>query len=272
MESSDHHSIDSAVKPGVSWADVVTQKLTPTEERDLAEYNKRCYERVESSRVTKPTLIIGFIGSVRPDFNHEIARTYIDEVMEKIIDAYEKKKGTYTIEIVSGLTNQGVPKLVYEYADKMKYPTIGFAPSRIHQIRAGMYPVTKQIIIGTNFGDESAQFLEYIDILVRIGGGPQSHMEVSEFKKLYPKNISTTLFEYELKLDRKQEKEQEQGHTQDQSGWRQKVHERKQKGWRQKVQQRIQYSDEDVISQLDEHDSDGFTRVSYRRSTHQSKE
>ena len=84
----------------------------------------------------------------------------------------------------------------------MKYKTIGIAPSRAKKVKRGVFNVDKEIIVGTNFGDESQTFIDYIDVLVRIGGGKQSREEVEMFKKKIEKetkNLEELLLEREIK-------------------------------------------------------------------------
>jgi len=106
-----------------------------------------------------------------------------------------------TIEIVSGLTNLGIPKIAYRIADEHKYTTVGITARRALNSNFELYPVDKQIIKGKEFGDESVFFIEYIDCLIRIGGGKQSLNEVNLFsermlKQKKPLNIM--LYESEL--------------------------------------------------------------------------
>lgn len=86
------------------------------------------------------------------------------------------------IEIVSGYTNTGIPKIAYEIADSLGLKTVGFSAKQAFTNSHGLFPVAKEIIIGDKFGDESQAFVNYIDVLIRIGGGQQSRKEVELFK------------------------------------------------------------------------------------------
>lgn len=100
--------------------------------------------------------------------------------------------------IVSGLTNLGIPKLAYEYCShkhlKLEFvQSVGIACAKAtHYPR---FPVDDEYIIGEEWGDESQFFIDYIDCLVRVGGGTQSHKEVEMFKTKYPNKI---LIEFDL--------------------------------------------------------------------------
>lgn len=85
------------------------------------------------------------------------------------------------IEIVSGLTNMGVPKLAYEEAKRIGYKTTGITALEAKEYPC--YPVDETIYVGTKFGDESPFFLQYCDYLIKIGGGPQSIKEYKSFDK-----------------------------------------------------------------------------------------
>lgn len=93
-------------------------------------------------------------------------------------------------ELVSGLTNTGIPAIAYDFVthgntNKEKFvKTVGFACAKAKEFP--QFPVNEKHIIGTEWGDESEAFLEYIDALVRIGNGKQSIHECDMFKKLYP--------------------------------------------------------------------------------------
>lgn len=60
-------------------------------------------------------------------------------------------------ELVSGLTNMGIPKLAYEIADKKGWTTVGFSAEEAKEYEC--YDVDKEIIVGKKFGDESEEFI-----------------------------------------------------------------------------------------------------------------
>jgi hypothetical protein len=66
-------------------------------------------------------LKIGVVGFSKESFEVEEANYFLKKLISKIISIHSPKQ----IEIVSGLTNQGIPKLSYLYAQQMKYETIG---------------------------------------------------------------------------------------------------------------------------------------------------
>eukprot|EP01080_Neovahlkampfia_damariscottae_P004826 gene4826-8412_t len=119
-------------------------------------------------------LKIGVVGFSREKYDKKEAIENIDLLISKMVSFYKPKE----VEIVSGLTNQGIPKLSYEYALTMKYKTIGIAPTRAKFVKRGVFEVNKEIIVGKDFGDESQTFIDYIDVLIRVGGGKQSREEV----------------------------------------------------------------------------------------------
>ena len=93
--------------------------------------------------------------------------------------------------VVSGLTALGIPKLVYEEAVQRGLRTIGIACQKAHDNPC--FDVDEFIIYGNEWGDESEFFLGYIDALVRIGGGKQSHRECDAAK-----TRGMPVYEYEL--------------------------------------------------------------------------
>ncbi len=121
---------------------------------------------------------IGVVGFSRPQFDQKIAK----ELLRESIDSFMEGRDLATIEIISGLTNVGVPKLAYELAVEKGIITVGISAKRALSVKSGIFPCDKQIIAGQNFGDESAIFIDYIDCLIRVGGGIQSRNEVKLFK------------------------------------------------------------------------------------------
>lgn len=121
---------------------------------------------------------IGVVGYSSTKFDLNLAV----KMMQSAVDIFvSKNTESENIEIVSGLTNIGVPRIAYQLADRRNFITVGISAEQAFQVHCGIYPVDKQIIHGMNFGDESEIFIGYIDFLIRIGGGRQSHKEVKMF-------------------------------------------------------------------------------------------
>lgn len=138
---------------------------------------------------------IGIVGFSRSQFDKKMAILKLRNILEELVAG----RDAATIEIISGYTNMGVPRIAYRLADDMGLKTVGFSAKQALRVRAGVYPVKEVILVGERFGDESQKFIEYIDVLVRIGGGPQSRKEVDLFKTLHQgKDLSLCLFEEEI--------------------------------------------------------------------------
>lgn len=120
---------------------------------------------------------VGVIGYSAQKFPEGKAKQFLLDTFKSIMKKYEHSQ----LEIVSGYSNIGVPRLAYEIADKLGLITVGFAPKEV--LNYELYPIKKKIIKGEKFGDESIYFLKYIDILVRVGGGNQAKREWEIFKK-----------------------------------------------------------------------------------------
>ncbi|MGH1385545.1 hypothetical protein [Kordia sp.] len=143
----------------------------------------------------KPILKYGIVGFSRNQFDEKAAYKILQDEFQKI----KEEHADVTIEIVSGYTNSGVPKIAYELADKFGFVTVGFSAKQALRVRSGVYPVKKKIIIGNRFGDESEDFVRYIDALIRVGGGKQSRHETELFKTLHTnKPIDSILKEFEI--------------------------------------------------------------------------
>lgn len=138
---------------------------------------------------------IGVVGFSRNQFDQKDAAQKLKQFILPLIEG----KDISSIEIVSGLTNMGVPRLAYLLADEWGITTVGFSASQAFRVRTGIYSIKKQIIVGNRFGDESAEFIKYIDVLVRIGGGKQSRHEAALFKELHAdKDLTQLVFEEEV--------------------------------------------------------------------------
>lgn len=125
-------------------------------------------------------LRIGVVGFSRSQFDHDEARARLREGVAAALARAGVRPAD--AELVSGLTNQGVPKLAYELAAELGMRTVGVSARRALRVRAGVYPVDERVIVGEDFGDESEAFLDRIDVLIRIGGGPQSRREAEAFR------------------------------------------------------------------------------------------
>lgn len=143
----------------------------------------------------KKVIKIGVVGFSRNQFDKKAAYKILNKLFEELEDEYCDEE----IEIVSGYTNSGIPKIAYEVASEHYFTTVGFSAKQALNVRSGVYPVDKEILVGQRFGDESAAFIEYIDGLIRVGGGPQSRKETTLFKeKMKSNNSCFVLEEHEI--------------------------------------------------------------------------
>jgi len=143
----------------------------------------------------KQTIKYGVVGFSRNQFDQESARQILDKVFQQIKEKHPDK----IIEIVSGYTNSGVPKIAYELSEQFGFVTVGFSAKQALKVRSGVYDVKKIILKGEKFGDESEDFVNYIDALIRVGGGKQSRHETELFKKLNAaKPLDSILKEFEV--------------------------------------------------------------------------
>lgn len=142
---------------------------------------------------------VGVVGFSRPHFDHDAARELLAAALDEMLARHDVAPGS--AELVSGLTNMGVPKLAYELASERGLRTVGLSAKQALKVGAGVYPVAERILVGRRFGDESPAFVAHIDVLVRIGGGRQSRREVDLFRaKLVAadKDPATHLIEHEV--------------------------------------------------------------------------
>ncbi len=124
-------------------------------------------------------LKIGVVGYSSGKYDEIQARLLVTLSLSYIVD----KVGSQ-YQIVSGLTNLGIPALAYEFAVRHGIPTVGVACSKAEEYEC--FPVNEKIIVGDEWGDESETFLSMCDVLIRVGGGKQSLEEVKAFKSMKP--------------------------------------------------------------------------------------
>ena len=132
---------------------------------------------------------IGFVGFSDKKFDKQKAVEFIKDALNDLTEDHKKKD----IQIVSGLTNLGIPALVYKEAEERGYYTIGVACKKAEEFEC--YDCDERIIVGDNWGDESEKFLDSIDVLVRIGGGKQSIAETKKAKEMGIKVVEHDLEE-----------------------------------------------------------------------------
>lgn len=125
------------------------------------------------------TLSIGVVGYSTDDFDQKEALKYITEGLTQILRRY--KKYYNDIEIVSGYTNYGIPSLTYRIADEIGIKTVGYACRKA--LEMDVYPVDEYHIVGDDWGDESEEFLNRINTLLRVGGGKQANSEAKNFRR-----------------------------------------------------------------------------------------
>lgn len=123
------------------------------------------------------TLKIGIVGFSKECFDKSEAQMNLEECIEAMIKIHKPKK----VSIVSGLTFTGVPKLSYEYGKIKSYKTVGITAKRA--LNARIFPCDTIYVFGDKYGDESEKFIEYRDVLIRVGGGKQSRNEVEMLKR-----------------------------------------------------------------------------------------
>ncbi len=123
---------------------------------------------------------VGVVGYCPPSrFDIEQARAYIEEAFDQV----EARYSCLDIVIVSGLCDVGVPAIAYAEAKRRGWRTVGFTSEQALTSGYPLFPVDEQIIVGKKWGDESLVFVAYVGMLVRVGGGPQSHDEADRVKR-----------------------------------------------------------------------------------------
>ena len=142
---------------------------------------------------------IGFIGySDDSKFDYNRAKKIIEDIFYVIGNKYCTQDNLeIKLNIVSGATNQGIPRLVYEEARKYNaqygewFTIVGIMPFEGYNYE--LYHCDEIYVFGDNFGDESRSFINGIDVLYKIGVGEQSDKELKMAKEK-----KMQVFEYDL--------------------------------------------------------------------------
>jgi len=132
-------------------------------------------------------LNVGIVGYSGAKFNEDVAKV----LLAIALDVVAEEHGDDDYALVTGLTDMGIPAIAYRMADKRNWKTVGIACEKAND--CDCYKVDEEIIEGKEWGDESQTFLDYIDCLIRIGGGKQS---IEETKKA--KEMGMDVYEYDL--------------------------------------------------------------------------
>ncbi len=109
----------------------------------------------------------GIVGYSVMDFDRELAQNAVDYVLDDL------PMGSV---IVTGATKIGIPAMMVVSAKERGIKSIGIMPQEGYE--TGLSKVDELVIEGEKWGDESARFIEMIDVLYAIGGGRQATKEV----------------------------------------------------------------------------------------------
>ena len=138
-------------------------------------------------------LKIGLVGYSDKKFDVDFAKSLVNIGLLTAVNENLKDNMPQDIFIVSGLTNIGIPALGYAFAKSIGWKTVGIACSKASEFEC--FPVDQTIIVGSEWGDESETFLNFIDALVRVGGGKQSLKEEETARQM-----GIPVYAYELPL------------------------------------------------------------------------
>jgi len=130
---------------------------------------------------------IGVVGYSGGKFDENIAKALLTLAFDIVVS--DNKNDEYAV--VSGCSDMGIPALAYEEADRRKWETVCLSAEEVKEYDC--YDTDKEMYFGEKFGDESEEFIKYIDCLVRIGGGKQSLDETKMAKK-----ANVPVYEYDL--------------------------------------------------------------------------
>ena len=123
---------------------------------------------------------IGVVGYCPPSvYDRDEAERLLREAFE---EALRVAPSLCTIKLAGGWSDVGIHGMAYHIGKyEFGWYTIGYASSMVKIEAEGgeysLFPVDEAHEIGLQWGDESAAFVTSLDLIIRIGGGVQSHNE-----------------------------------------------------------------------------------------------
>jgi hypothetical protein len=131
-------------------------------------------------RIGAKVMRIGVVGYSRSNFDHDQAKLLLDQAIQEIAGINDLYLDRTNVWLVSGWTDMGIPGIAYRVAQDYGMKTMGIACRKAYAFDC--YETDRVHVIGKEWGEESSGFLAAIDVLIRIGGGLQSHREVQMAK------------------------------------------------------------------------------------------
>jgi hypothetical protein len=129
----------------------------------------------------KQQMLVGVVGtSCHKLVEKETASAAVDSALDEALAAMPLD---HELVIVSG--GGLVPKLAFQWAKQHDCLVIQVASAAVR----GKPKNVTRVEIGTAHGDESVEFVNMIQGIVRVGGGPQSYLEVQLFREWKPEGF-----------------------------------------------------------------------------------
>lgn len=124
------------------------------------------------------TLNIGVVGYGHVPFDRDEALRLLGEGLDAVL--VDNPTAT-SINLISALTDQGIPALAYSIAKERGWKTIAVACTEARGRSCS--PVDMHLIVGDTWSDTNTNFFALCDAIVRIGGGKRCAAEVVEFAR-----------------------------------------------------------------------------------------
>jgi hypothetical protein len=150
--------------------------------------NKTIYSNVFSPEEIENSYKIGVVGWSSIGFDINYATKILNEFYTEV-----RKKHNGTISIVSGWSNIGIPQIATNLAQKFGFIRIGYSAAEV--LKYELCDVDIGYIVGEKFGDESEAFVDYVDEILKLGGGLQAERELK-----YAIKNKKNVIEYELPI------------------------------------------------------------------------
>jgi len=147
-------------------------------------------------------LTVGLVGFSDLEADQvEESRMFIETVFRALLKRYPNNQ----INLISGLTDYGIPSLGYSTAKALnivnrniQWKLIGIAPAvaEAKDDPCQIFPVDEKHIKGEKWGEDSEFFVNSVKhILIKVGGGYQANHEADELRKR-----GVIIIEYKLQI------------------------------------------------------------------------
>ncbi len=120
---------------------------------------------------------IGVVGYSGKPFDREKALKLLSDVLSFAHALFDDEPPTLVISI----NDLGVPAIAFAIAKRYGWKVVGMGCEAAKEYK--LLPVDRSVYVGIEWHEGSEVFIDLLDVLIRVGGGVQSHDEVRMAKE-----------------------------------------------------------------------------------------